>query len=50
MEKIGSANKKLMMGIAMDKAASKDALRNPEAMDFFEQYAHTFRIKEGLAT
>ncbi|MBP6183636.1 MAG: acetoacetate--CoA ligase [Saprospiraceae bacterium] len=49
-KKLEAPIKKLMMGIAMDKAASKDALRNPEAMDFFEQYAHTFRIKEGLAT
>lgn len=47
-KKLESPVKKLLMGIPLEKAASKDALRNPEALTFFEAFAQTFREKEGL--
>lgn len=42
-KKLEAPVKKLMMGMPMDKSASLDALRNPESMAFFEQFAQNYR-------
>ena len=42
-KKLEAPVKKLLMGIPMEKSASMDALRNPESMAFFEEYARTYR-------
>jgi acetoacetyl-CoA synthetase len=31
--------RKLMLGVPVDKAASRDATRNPEALDWFAAFA-----------
>lgn len=47
-KKLEAPVKKLMMGIPREKAVSMDALRNPDAMTFFFDFAEKFRKKEGL--
>lgn len=46
-KKLEAPVKKLMMGIPLEKAVSLDALRNPGAVAFFEDFARDFRKKEG---
>ncbi len=38
-KKMEAPIKKLMMGISMDKAINRDAMQNPEIIDFFMDYA-----------
>ncbi len=38
--------KKLLMGIPVEKAASKDALANPQAFDYFVEFADGFRASQ----
>lgn len=45
-KKLEAPVKKLMMGIPVEKSASRDALRNPESLDFFIQFARDYRSKE----
>ncbi len=47
-KKLEAPVKKIMLGIAPDKAASKDALRNPEAWDYFLTLADEIRKAKGL--
>ncbi len=49
-KKLEAPVKKIMLGIAPHKAASKDALRNPEAWDYFLTLAPTIRKRKGLAS
>jgi acetoacetyl-CoA synthetase len=39
--------KKLFMGIPMEKAVSKDALANPNAIEYFVEFADKFRTTRG---
>ncbi len=47
-KKLEAPVKKVMMGIAPDRAASKDALRNPRAWDDFIALADRIRKEKGL--
>ena len=42
-KKLEAPVKKILLGRPADKAASRDALRNPEALDFFVSYAEQIR-------
>jgi acetoacetyl-CoA synthetase len=39
--------KKLLMGVPVEKAASKDALANPQAIEYFVGFADKFRTSQG---
>lgn len=41
-KKLEAPIKKLLMGIPPEKAITRDALRNPEAVKFFEEFAQSF--------
>ena len=38
--------KKLLMGVPVEKAVSKDALANPQAFDYFIEFADVFRASQ----
>ena len=38
--------KKLLMGVPVEKAVSKDALANPQAFDYFVEFADGFRASQ----
>ncbi len=47
-KKLEAPVKKIMMGMPPEKAASKDALRNPQAWDYFLDLAARIRKEKGL--
>jgi acetoacetyl-CoA synthetase len=42
-KKLEAPVKKILMGIPIERAASKDALRNPESLDYFVAYAQKLK-------
>ena len=40
-KKMEAPVKKILMGVSPDKAANKGAMRNPEALDFYVDFAKT---------
>ncbi|GAB5553910.1 MAG: acetoacetate--CoA ligase [Saprospiraceae bacterium] len=42
-KKLEAPVKKLLMGMALSKAANKDAMRNPDALEFFKNFAQQIK-------
>ena len=43
-KKMETPIKKLLMGIPLEKSASKDAMKNPDSIDFFENFKRQIKI------